>query len=74
MDNRPIGVFDSGIGGLSVLEKMLTLDSFDNETGEMKPDGAPEIFRSIPSAHGSEDFVRTALQRQMELRTDLRDP
>ena len=37
--SHPIGVFDSGIGGLSVLEKMLTLDSFDNETGEMKPDG-----------------------------------
>ena len=41
--SHPIGVFDSGIGGLSVLEKMLTLDSFDNETGEMKPDGVPDF-------------------------------
>ena len=41
--SHPIGVFDSGIGGLSVLEKMLTLDCFDNETGEMKPDGVPDF-------------------------------
>ena len=26
----PIGVFDSGIGGMTVLEKMLTMDLYDN--------------------------------------------
>ncbi|MCX6200879.1 MAG: hypothetical protein NTW77_01405, partial [Bacteroidetes bacterium] len=30
----PIGVFDSGTGGLTVLEALLTLDAFNNETGK----------------------------------------
>ena len=33
MRNLPIGVFDSGTGGLTVLEKLLSLDVFDNITG-----------------------------------------
>ena len=33
MRNLPIGVFDSGTGGLTVLEKLLSLDQFDNITG-----------------------------------------
>ena len=33
MRNLPIGVFDSGTGGLTVLEKLLSLDDFDNITG-----------------------------------------
>ena len=33
MRNLPIGVFDSGTGGLTVLEKLLSLDAFDNITG-----------------------------------------
>ena len=33
MRNLPIGVFDSGTGGLTVLEKLLSLDTFDNITG-----------------------------------------
>ena len=40
---RPIGVFDSGIGGFSVLERMLTIDRFDNETGEERPDGRADF-------------------------------
>ena len=28
--DRPIGVFDSGTGGLTVLEKLLAADAFDN--------------------------------------------
>ena len=40
---RPIGVFDSGIGGFSVLERILTLDRFDNETGEERPDGRADF-------------------------------
>lgn len=39
----PIGVFDSGTGGLTVLEVMLKLDEFDNVTGEAKPDGIPDF-------------------------------
>ena len=35
LNNNPIGVFDSGTGGLTVLEAMLTLDAFNNEAREM---------------------------------------
>jgi glutamate racemase len=35
----PIGVFDSGIGGLTVMEAILSSDAFDNETLEPTPDG-----------------------------------
>jgi len=37
--NAPVGVFDSGTGGLTVLEAMLTLDAFNNETGKPGADG-----------------------------------
>ena len=33
MRNLPIGVFDSGTGGLTVLDKLICLDCFDNITG-----------------------------------------
>lgn len=39
----PIGVFDSGIGGLTVLEALLTLDAFDNKSLQPKPDGVPDF-------------------------------
>ncbi len=39
----PIGVFDSGIGGLTVLEAILSVDSFNNETLEPKADGKPDF-------------------------------
>lgn len=35
----PIGVFDSGTGGLTVLEKILSLDNFDNISGSEGSDG-----------------------------------
>ena len=54
---RPIGVFDSGVGGLSVLEKLLTLDAFDNRTGETGPDGKPDFE--------NEDFVYFGDQANM---------
>ena len=54
---RPIGVFDSGVGGLSVLERLLTLDAFDNRTGEMRPDGRPDFE--------DEDFVYFGDQANM---------
>ncbi len=39
----PIGVFDSGTGGLTVLNAILSLDYFNNVTGEPKPDGKPDF-------------------------------
>ncbi len=39
----PIGVFDSGIGGLTVLEALLTLDGFHNETLQPGSDGRPDF-------------------------------
>jgi len=39
----PIGVFDSGIGGLTVLEAILAADDFDNRTLEPRPDGRPDF-------------------------------
>lgn len=39
----PIGVFDSGTGGLTILEAMLSLDAFNNTTGMPGPDGKPDF-------------------------------
>ncbi|NDF98172.1 MAG: Asp/Glu/hydantoin racemase, partial [Chitinophagia bacterium] len=39
----PIGVFDSGTGGLTVLEAMLTLDAFRNSDGTPGADGIPDF-------------------------------
>jgi len=41
--NLPIGVFDSGTGGLTVMEAMLTLDAFNNVTGKPGADGKPDF-------------------------------
>lgn len=41
----PIGVFDSGIGGLTVLEALLTLDAFHNDTLQPGADGRPDFER-----------------------------
>jgi len=54
---RPIGVFDSGIGGLSVLEQILKLDRFDNATGKEGADGRPDF--------AAEDFVYFGDQANM---------
>ena len=45
----PIGVFDSGTGGLTVLEVLLNTDMVDNATGEAKPDGVLDFV--------NEDFI-----------------
>ena len=42
-NKRPIGVFDSGTGGLTVLEAILKLDAFNNETGKPGADGKPDF-------------------------------
>ena len=39
----PIGVFDSGVGGMTVLERLLKMDLYDNETGERKSDGRADF-------------------------------
>jgi glutamate racemase len=39
----PIGVFDSGIGGLTVLEALLGLDAFNNATLQPGADGVPDF-------------------------------
>lgn len=39
----PIGVFDSGIGGLTVLEALLTLDAFNNDTLQPGADGRTDF-------------------------------
>lgn len=53
----PIGVFDSGTGGLTVLEVLLTTDMVDNRTGEAKSDGIPDF--------ANEDFVYLADRANM---------
>ncbi len=39
----PIGIFDSGTGGLTVLETILKIDKFDNITGKEIQDGIPDF-------------------------------
>jgi len=55
--NLPIGIFDSGTGGLTVLEKLLYLDRFDNITGT---DGRDSILD-----FAGEHFVYLADQANM---------
>ena len=43
MSKLPIGVFDSGTGGLTVLEVLLSIDEFDNITGASGADGIPDF-------------------------------
>lgn len=75
----PIGVFDSGIGGLTVLEAILSLDAFHNETlapgSDGKPDFAGERFiylgdqANMPygnyAAEGKEDFLRELILKDV---------
>ncbi len=42
-EDLPIGVFDSGIGGLTVLNEIVTIDRFNNVTHEPGPDGHPDF-------------------------------
>lgn len=39
----PIGVFDSGTGGLTVLQAIVTLDAYNNQTGKPGRDGTPDF-------------------------------
>jgi len=42
-EDLPIGVFDSGIGGLTVLNAIVTIDRFNNVTHDPGPDGRPDF-------------------------------
>ena len=68
----PIGVFDSGIGGLTVLQSLLTLDALDNASLQPGPDGKADLagerflylgdqanmpYGNYP-AKGREDYLR----------------
>ena len=75
----PIGVFDSGIGGLTVLEAILKLDVFDNATLQPGSDGVPDFagekfiyfgdqanmpYGNYPS-QGREDFLRELILKDV---------
>ncbi|WP_206026331.1 aspartate/glutamate racemase family protein [Roseimicrobium sp. ORNL1] len=75
----PIGVFDSGIGGLTVLEAILKLDSFSNKTLQPGADGIPDFagekfiylgdqanmpYGNYPS-QGREDYLRELIVKDM---------
>jgi glutamate racemase len=75
----PIGVFDSGIGGLTVLEAILKLDSFNNKTLQPGADGIPDFagekfiylgdqanmpYGNYPS-QGREDYLRELIVKDM---------
>lgn len=75
----PIGVFDSGIGGLTVLEAILELDSHNNDTASPGPDGKPDFQderfiylgdqANMPygnyAAVGKEDFLRELILKDV---------
>lgn len=53
----PIGMFDSGTGGITVLEQFLELDLYNNLTGEEGADGIPDFM--------GENFIYLADQANM---------
>jgi glutamate racemase len=86
----PIGVFDSGTGGLTVLEALLTLDAFNNETGKPGSDGkldfSKEYFQYLAdqanmpygnyAAANKTDLLKEHIQKNMQffLTTDNQKP
>lgn len=73
----PIGVFDSGIGGLTVFEAIKTYDAHNNRTGAPVADGVPDFAgerfiylgdqANMPygnyTAAGRKDFLRELVLR-----------
>ena len=73
----PIGVFDSGVGGLTVLETLLTYDQHNNANGRLGADGVPDFQNerflylgdqaNMPygnySAAGKEDYLRELIMK-----------
>jgi len=86
----PIGLFDSGTGGLTVLEQILRLDAFDNEThaprdgGDGRPDFQCERFvfladqANMPygqyASAGRADFLRELALKDAEFLMQARQP
>ena len=79
LHDLPIGVFDSGIGGLTVFEAIKTYDAHNNVTGANGPDGVPDFagerfiylgdqanmpYGNYPSA-GRLDFLRELVLRDL---------
>lgn len=76
----PIGVFDSGTGGLTVLEAILALDAFNNETGKPGADGKPDFSKeyfqyladqaNMPygnyAAENKTDLLKEHIQKNMQ--------
>jgi glutamate racemase len=42
-NNLPIGVFDSGTGGLTVLDAIMKMDRYNNQTRDFGSDGIPDF-------------------------------
>jgi glutamate racemase len=53
----PIGIFDSGTGGLTVMDAIINYDGFTNNTRSINPDGVPDFDR--------EHFIYLADQANM---------
>jgi glutamate racemase len=79
LHDLPIGVFDSGIGGLTVLEAIKSYDAHDNRTGADGADGVPDFanerfiylgdqanmpYGNYPAA-GRLDFLRELVMRDL---------
>ena len=66
-NNLPIGVFDSGTGGLTVLEAMLTLDAFNNITGKPGADGKPMAAnRAVDDYQAFQEIQESTLHQPVE--------
>ena len=75
-----IGVFDSGTGGITVLEQMLTQDVVDNATGAPGADGVPDfagerfvffgdsanMSYGVYPAEGRTDYLRELIRHDAE--------
>jgi len=57
LNNLPIGVFDSGTGGLTVLDALVNFDEYDNESKVLKKDGVLDFSK--------ENFIYLADQANM---------
>lgn len=76
----PVGVFDSGTGGLTVLDSILELDQFNNKTHEKGADGIPDFISeyfiylgdkaNMPygryDSEGKSDFLRELIIKDVQ--------
>lgn len=83
-DTLPIGVFDSGTGGLAVLNAIFELDLFNNANHLMEPDGIPDFRKerfiyladeaNMPygryDAEGKADFLRELVIKDVRFLLD----